>query len=114
WRRPEWMDPVFALAGFAAYFVAYIALLGVATHLFPLINVDQKQNLGFQDTSSTVSLTLTFLSLVILPPLVEETVFRGFVFSGLQSKLKPVVTALLTSALFASAHLEFGNGQPLL
>jgi len=50
----------------------------------------------------------------VLPPLVEETVFRGFVFAGLRNKLKFVWAALATSALFASAHLQIGNGQPLL
>jgi len=50
----------------------------------------------------------------VLPPLIEETVFRGFVYSGLRTKLKPVVAALITSAVFASLHLEFGNGKPLL
>jgi membrane protease YdiL (CAAX protease family) len=114
WRRPRWIDPVLALSGFAAYFVAYLVLLGIATHLFPSINVNQKQELGFQDVTTDGSLILTFLSLVVLPPIVEETVFRGFVFSGLRTKLKPVVAALITSALFASAHLQFGSGQPLL
>lgn len=114
WRRPKWFDPALALAGFAAYFVVYLVLLSIATHLFPSINVDQKQELGFQNVTTDGSLILTFLSLVVLPPIVEETVFRGFVFSGLRTKLKPVLAALITSALFASAHLQFGSGQPLL
>jgi membrane protease YdiL (CAAX protease family) len=114
WRRIGWFDGVYALAGFAAYFVGYLVLLSIATHLFPALNVDQKQQLGFTDTSGTVNLLLTFVSLVVLPPVVEETVFRGFVFTGLLGKLKPVLAAILTSVLFASAHLQFGSGKPLL
>jgi membrane protease YdiL (CAAX protease family) len=113
WRRPRLIDPALAVIALGAYFAAYLVLLGLATHLFPSINVNQKQELGFQNATGA-SLVLTFLSLVVLPPLVEETVFRGFVFSGLRTKLKPVLAALLTSALFASAHLQFGSGQPLL
>jgi membrane protease YdiL (CAAX protease family) len=114
WRKPALWDPLYALAGFAAYFVGYVVLLTIVTHIFPSLNVNQKQQLGFTNASGTVNLWLTFISLVVLPPLAEETVFRGFVFTGLRTKLKPVVAALLTSALFATAHLEFGSGQPLL
>lgn len=114
WRRLRLGDPLSALAGFAAYFLAYAVLLTIATHLFPSLNVNQKQDLGFSSASGDGSLALTFLSLVVLPPLVEETVFRGFVFTGLRNKLRPVWAALFTSVLFASAHLEFGSGKPLL
>ena len=88
--------------------------LTIATHLFPSLNVHQKQQLGFQDASGGLKLALTFVSLCVLPPLVEETVFRGFMFTTLRGKLKFVWAALITSLIFASAHLEFGSGQPLL
>lgn len=114
WRRPHLKDPVYALAGFLVYFIGYSVLLGIATAVFTSINVDQKQDLGFTDAAGGLNLFLTFLSLVVLPPLVEETVFRGFVFTGLRGKLHPVWAAILTSLLFASAHLQFGNGKPLL
>jgi membrane protease YdiL (CAAX protease family) len=114
WKRFRFWDPVAALAGFAAYFIGYAIVLSIATHLFPSLNVNQKQQLGFQDANGGIGLILTFLSLVVLPPLVEETVFRGFVFTGLRNKMSWVWAAVLTSALFATAHLEFGSGQPLL
>lgn len=113
-RRPRWVDPLYTLAGFAVYFFGYAIVLTIATHLFPHLNVNQKQELGFNNVSGSGGLILTFLSLVVFPPIVEETVFRGFVFTGLRNKLKPIAAALITSALFAVAHLEFGSGKPLL
>lgn len=114
WRRFDWWAIVYALAGFAAYFVAYIILFTIATHLVPSLNVNQKQELGFDHAQGTLNLWLAFISLVILPPLAEETVFRGFVFTGLRNRLSPVWAAIGTSLLFAAAHLEFGSGKPLL
>lgn len=114
WRRFKLRDPLFTLAGFAVYFIGYTILLSIATHVFPSINVNQKQQLGFQNATGIFDLALTFVSLVILPPLVEETVFRGFIFTGLRNKLQWWWAAILTSLLFATAHLEFGTGQPLL
>jgi membrane protease YdiL (CAAX protease family) len=114
WRKLRLYDPIFTLVGFAVYFVGYTVLLGIATHLFPSINVTQKQQLGFQNASGGLDLFLTFVCLVVLPPLVEETVFRGFIFTGLRNSLKWGWAALITSLIFATAHLEFGSGQPLL
>lgn len=114
WRKIRRQDPFAAILGFGAYFVGYAVLLSIAVHLFPGINVNQKQRLGFQQATGQIGVGLTFISLVVLPPLVEETVFRGFVFTGLRNKLKWWWAALITSLLFASAHLEFGSGQPLL
>jgi len=115
WRGVRFWDPIVALIAYVVYFVAYLVLLAVVTHLIPSININQKQDLGFSNVSGTMNLVLTFLSLVVLPPLVEETVFRGFVFTGLRTRLKWVWAAIITSLLFASAHLlESASGQPLL
>jgi membrane protease YdiL (CAAX protease family) len=114
WRMPRWKDPLYTLCGFAAYFVAYIILLALVSQFFPALNLNQKQDLGFTNPAGGFNLVLTFLSLVVLPPLAEETVFRGFVFTGLRGRMRPLYAGLLTSVLFASAHLEFGSGHPLL
>jgi hypothetical protein len=114
-KRPRWIDPLYTLVGFATYFLVYAGALALVSALVPSINLHQKQELGFDSaTSSTISLILTFISLVVLPPIVEETVFRGFMFTGLRTKLKPIAAALLTSVIFAVAHLQFGSGKPLL
>ncbi|HUB93046.1 MAG TPA: type II CAAX endopeptidase family protein [Verrucomicrobiae bacterium] len=114
WRKPRWWDVALMLCGFAVYFFGYIVLLTIATHLFPSLNVNQKQELGFQNVQGGKNLLLTFLSLVILPPLAEETVFRGFIFTGLRARLKWGWALVITSVLFGTAHLEFGTGQPLV
>jgi CAAX protease family protein len=114
WRWPRWKDPVYTLAGYLVYFLAYAVLLALATNAFPSLNIDQKQNLGFTNVAGTANLLLTFGSLVVLPPLVEETLFRGFVFTGLRTRLHPVYAAVITSVVFASLHLEIGNGTPLV
>jgi len=114
WRRIRWSDVLVMLASFAVYFVAYAVLLAVATHFIPSLNAGQKQELGFDNVGGTRNLLLTFASLVVLPPVVEETVFRGFIFTSLRKNLRFVWAALATSLLFAAAHLEFGSGKPLV
>ncbi len=114
WRWPRLRDPGYALAGYLVYFLAYILLLTAAKQIIPSLNLDQKQDLGFSSPVGGLNMALTFVSLVVLPPVVEETMFRGFVYTGLRGKLRPIGAALITSVVFASLHLEFGNGAPLL
>src|SRR5690606_7282850 len=59
-------------------------------------------------------LILVFISLVLLPPFVEEVLARGFLYTGLKTKWPVWAAAVVTSLIFAAAHLEFGSGAPLL
>lgn len=49
---------------------------------------------------------MAFLVIVILGPAVEELLFRGWIFTGLRSRLPFGLTALITATLFALAHYE--------
>lgn len=114
WRSLKGKDIAYMFIGFLIYFVASAIVLHLASSLVPDLNVDQQQDTGFQNATGALNLWLTFVSLVVLPPLVEESVFRGFVFGGLKNKLPVVWAAIGTSLLFAVAHLQFGSGKPLL
>lgn len=111
--RPQLRDAGRALLGYGIYFVAYIIIILVATQYSDLINVDQKQQIGF-DNAAGVGLIAVFLSLVILPPIAEEIMFRGFLFTSLRAKFRFRYAVIFTSILFGVAHLQFGSGAPLL
>jgi len=57
--------------------------------------------------SSVLSLLFIFFGAVVLAPLGEETVFRGYLFSMLRSRTRVPVAALVSSLLFAAVHLPF-------
>jgi membrane protease YdiL (CAAX protease family) len=101
--KPRWRDLGYMAVAFVVYYALYMALLSVTNVLMP-IDTDQKQDIGFETASSFIPLALTFVSLVILPPLVEELVFRGFLFGGLRRVFSPIITALIVSILFALPH----------
>lgn len=111
--RPKWRYVGWSLGGFALYFVIYLLLYAVVSR-HTGIDTNQSQDLGFSSVIGPTQLLLTFLSLVVLPPIVEEVVFRGFIFSGMRGRMRFIWSALFTSVLFAVAHLQFGNGEPLL
>ena len=113
-RKPALKDISPALITFAVYFVFLVAITAILRYLVPNIDTDQEQQLGFKGADTAVKLTMVFISLVVLPPIVEEIVVRGFLYSGLSKNFKRTVAAVITSALFAIAHLQLGSGEPPL
>ncbi|MEO5627875.1 MAG: type II CAAX endopeptidase family protein [Candidatus Saccharimonadales bacterium] len=111
--KPKWADLGYVLVGFGMYLPILIAVMAAVKLWFPEVNVDQQQQIGFQQAHG-LALVVVFVSLVLLPPITEEILARGFLFLGLRSKLPVIWAALLTSLIFASAHLQFGSGAPLL
>lgn len=112
--RPRLRDAGVALLAIPAYIAGYGVLLGLATLLFPSINIDQEQQLGFANQQSPLGLVLTFMALVVLPPLAEEIVVRGFLFTSLRKSFRLWQAIIVTSVIFAAAHLQIGSGAPLL
>lgn len=103
----------YMLIGLVGYFVLYISVAIVASLLLPL-DLEQRQQLGFEPGISGISLLLAFTSLVIMPPLFEEILFRGYLYTRFRRSASIVVSAMLVSVLFALAHLQFGSGNSLL
>lgn len=112
-RKPQWMDLGMGLAVAPLYYLSYFVTIIVAGNLAPSLNVNQAQQLGFSPVGSG-QMIVTFISLVILPPLVEETLMRGYLYTSLKKGLPQISAALVTSVIFASAHLQAGSSAPLL
>lgn len=113
-RRPGWRDGLWALAGFVAFYGLLIVATLILSRLIPSLNFQQAQDVGFNTVSSSLDKLLAFLALVILPPLGEETLLRGYFYSGLRIFWKFWPAALLTSLLFGLAHLQLGSGTAVL
>jgi membrane protease YdiL (CAAX protease family) len=112
--KPQVRDIGYAVAGYMVYFALFIAISVIAKALIPELNLDQEQEIGFSKSIAGPALSVVFISLVILPPLTEEIVARGFLYTGLRNKLPKITAALITSVLFAAAHLQWGSGVALL
>jgi len=55
---------------------------------------------------SPVYFFLAFLTIVFLAPIVEETLFRGFLQTWLKKYLGPIVSIIATSLLFVTFHFS--------
>lgn len=114
WVRPRFKDLFYALGGFAVYMGLFMVLYSVVGALFPKLDLNQAQDVGFSTSTVGPALMMVFISLVILPPLIEEIIVRGVLYSGLRTQLTALWAGLITSLIFAAAHLPEGKGDGLL
>jgi membrane protease YdiL (CAAX protease family) len=92
------------------YFVA-LFIVGYFLTYFTPVNVDQKQQIGFDGAGVNRQLYLVFISLVVLPPIMEELVFRGFLYARFRKFYNIIPAAILTSLLFGFVHLQLDTGN---
>jgi membrane protease YdiL (CAAX protease family) len=112
-RRPKLRDIPYTIGGFFTYYVIYIVIAMVISQVINL-DFEQRQEIGFNTDTSGGNMLFAFAALVILPPLVEEILFRGFLYTRFKRVLSVRWAALAVSLLFGAAHLQFGSGNALL
>lgn len=113
-KKPSVDNILLAFPAFAIYFVVLLGIYGLIGQFVTSINVDQKQEIGFENANGLIPLIFVFVSLVIIPSVVEEIMVRGFLYGGLVKKFKKIIAALITSAVFGVAHLQLGIGNGAL
>jgi membrane protease YdiL (CAAX protease family) len=111
--RPRKIDAVYPFIGLVIYYPIYIIAVSILASLTK-ININQKQNIGFSQSTNGWPLILVFICLVILPPIAEEIAFRGFLYSGLKKSLPKIWAVILTGIIFAIPHTLESQGGGLL
>lgn len=95
---------------FLVYFLISGSILALMAWLAPGLNLDQAQDLGFGTTSSLPELGIMFVALVLITPLTEEMLFRGFMLAGFKKRLPVGAAIVLSSLLFGAAHFQLNIG----
>ncbi|HRN90767.1 MAG TPA: CPBP family intramembrane metalloprotease [Candidatus Saccharibacteria bacterium] len=103
-RLPSWTDIWLAPTGLIIYFLLSAVLILAATQLLPWFNVEQVQDTGFDKLNLRFEYILAFVSLVIIAPLAEETLFRGYLYGKLRKTVPIWAAILVTSILFGAIH----------
>jgi membrane protease YdiL (CAAX protease family) len=100
-KKPKASLPGYVLLFWIIYMVIGAILIAIAS-LLPGFDADQQQDLGFKSAAGW-QLAVAFVCLVVIPPLAEEIVFRGFLYRGLSRgwNAKQVITGGLVVATIA-------------
>lgn len=107
-----WQQLFLAVASFLAFMFISTILIAVIAKLVPAIDMEQAQEIGFSASTmhGRTELILAFVFLAILTPLVEEILFRGFIYAQLRRQWSLWPSILLTSLLFGIAHGQWNVG----
>jgi membrane protease YdiL (CAAX protease family) len=110
-RRPKMVDVWYLLASIPIYYFVLLAAMLAARIVLGGDVMDQSQDLGFAKTgNSSLEIGVIFVALVVIPPLCEELMMRGFLFGKLRKVLSFWPTAILVSLTFAVAHWQINVG----
>lgn len=109
-QRPKWSSLYYVLIGYGVYFLLSIVFLLLAQGVIPGFSVDQKQEVGFDQLGSNFEYIMAFIALVVLAPIVEEVIFRGFLFTQVRKNINFWWTALIVSLVFGLIHLQWNVG----
>lgn len=102
------------ILSYIGYLMVLILTINIFKSLVPSFNTERAQQLGFDMSGGGAALVPVFISLVVLPPIVEESLMRGFLFTNLRRRRSLFYSTVVVSVVFASAHLQIGSGAPLL
>lgn len=110
-RSMTWLDIALSLAGMVTYFILTMVLISLAAELLPWFDLEQVQETGIVAPQRGLELTLVFVLLVVMAPVVEELLFRGYLYGKLRFNGLPFwLTAIVVSALFGFAHGQWNVG----
>lgn len=103
-RLPSWMDILLSPAGLVIYLLASALLIAIFSAVMPGFDTSQAQEVGFQNLSGQTEYLLAFLTLIVIAPVAEEILFRGYLFGKLKQYVPVWAAIIATSILFGAAH----------
>lgn len=114
---PTWTDIGLGVAGFIAATLIAAGISAIFT-LFPWFDAEQAQDVGFNLMVSGGDRIIAFLTLVVLAPIMEEIIFRGWLYGLMRKETSAVLTniasmilsSLIVSLLFGLVHFQWNVG----
>lgn len=103
-RLVSWGDIGMAMLSVVVYFLLAWLFLAAAKQLFPALDLAQAQETGFSSIKVYYQYALALAALVVVVPVIEEILFRGYFYGKLRRLMPLWVAALVTSLVFAAVH----------
>jgi membrane protease YdiL (CAAX protease family) len=103
-RLPSWTDILITPAGLIIYLILSSILMLLATHFLTWVDFNQAQDTGFNHLNYSYEYILAFITLVVLAPVAEEILFRGYLYGKLKKIIPFWAAILITSAIFGAIH----------
>jgi len=114
---PTWTDIGLAPVGFIVSLILAAGLVGIFS-AFPWFDAEQAQDVGFSVYMVGFDRVVAFFTLVIVAPIAEEIIFRGWLYGKIREKLGGkmpervgiALSILVVSLLFGVVHMQWNVG----
>ena len=106
---PTTLDILLSLLAFFLYIIVSGFILDLFKN-FPWFQVNQAQDVGFSRYLVGLDRIFAFISLVILAPIFEELIFRGWLYGKIRKKVSLLPAILIVSILFGCMHGQWNVG----
>lgn len=106
-RLPVWSDILLTPISVVSYFIVSVCLIMFIKQLFPDFDVNHAQDTGFTNLGQSYEYLLAFITLVVIAPIAEETIFRGYLYGKLKKTVPIWAAVILTSLVFGMVHGEW-------
>src|SRR5690606_8601947 len=89
-------------------------LILLTKSLFPSFDAEQVQEVGFDNLSRYYEYALAFITLVVIAPVAEETLVRGYLYGKLRRVTSAAGAIIITSLLFSLMHFQWNVALAVL
>lgn len=109
-RLISWTDIGLSPVVFIVYMLTTTLAIAAIVALIPAFPINEAQDVGFKALGTRTDSILAFITLVVLAPIAEETLFRGYLYGKLKAYVPVFWAAIVTSFVFALAHFQLNVG----
>ena len=103
-RLPSWTDILLSPAALVVYLLISVTFSTVFSMVFPSVDLNQAQETGFNNLTQNYEYYLAFIALVVLAPVAEEVIFRGYLYGKLKKYVPIWAAIIMTSVVFGAVH----------
>ena len=109
---PTWTDVLLAPIFFILTMLLALLLRGIVAAVLPEVDWEQAQDVGYNGMMGSNFWTFlgAFVCLVVLAPICEEVIFRGWLYAKLRTRMAAVLATILVSVLFGIMHGQWNVG----
>ncbi|HRJ06586.1 MAG TPA: type II CAAX endopeptidase family protein [Candidatus Saccharibacteria bacterium] len=104
-RPMSWPDIGFGTLGFLPYAILTAVTIWLFTSVFQVIDPEQSQALPFDNLVMQYEYIVAFVTLVILAPIAEELLFRGYFLGKMSGYVNKWAAIIVTAVIFALMHV---------
>ena len=104
-RHLAWSDIGLSILSVLPYYLLSALAVWLGLEVFKVINPEVGQQISFAQPNLKIEYYVAFVTLVILAPLAEELLFRGYFLGRLGDKIGKWFALIVTAVVFGLLHL---------